>query len=435
METPPPIIAPNKPSTGKVPPVSSSPFTKDIRRKKLRSWGITAVIAAFILSLLGLYLYTSGRSTILILDTSKDITITLNGQKAPTKLTNKGYEITVFAGSYRLQIAKTHYLPFVQDILLGRGQSLQVRPAYAFQPTSKQSEVATVDYVRPSVDEKSVFYLGDNRKTIYRMNISSQIRVPLTTTNLHGVSDVQWSSQPDVALITEADGVYLREIPTFNFTTQTLVKLGGPEIISPIWDPLNPERLAFAYFTAGGERSLVFSDKRLTKMDRKADLSAIPNPKLIWSPNDAYILLVARSSDPGLENLWVYTTADGTLKQLTTGGSILDASFSPDSGIILYESQSAGISVLGTMKPDGSGQKQLNVAGKVAQAAWKGSSGFYLPSQNSNAITSYGIDGTSKEVVFAFPTQLSIKGMFYFGTSKTLIFYTDSSLYTVGLAL
>jgi hypothetical protein len=250
------------------------------------------------------------------------------------------------------------------------------------------------------------------------------------------VSDVQWSSQPDVALITQNDGVYLREIPTFDYQNQTLVKLGGPEIVSPIWDPLDPERMAFAYYPASGEKSLVFTGKHLSPLDRKADLSALTNPKLTWSADDAYILLLNRSSDLTQNNLWVYTTADGSLKQITTGGKITDASFSPDSDIILYESTATSATAsLSLIKPDGSSNKTLNIAGKVARAAWKDNSSFFLPNDDDNSLTLYGTDGTKQRAVFAFPTALKIKGMFYFKASKSLIFYTDDSIYTVGLEL
>lgn len=417
---------------------AKNPFTGNIQRATQKKWLIIGVIAVFLVASLGYYFYAAGKGKVLILDTSKDLKITLNNQSVKATKTDQGYTFSVFAGTYRLQIVKPSYLPYVQDIQVIRGQTLTIRPAFAFQPTSQKTEASTVDFVRPSLDEKSIFYLGDSRKTIYRMEIANQVKIPLTDKPLRAVTDVQWSSEPDVALISQPDGVYLREIPKFDYQNQTLVRLGGSEIISPIWDPLNPERIALVYSPSSGEHSLVFTDKRLSSLDRKADISGITNPKLIWSPNDNFILLIGRAADYAKNNIWIYDTTNGSLKQITEGGNVLDASFSPDAQTILYETYTADptnrfASTLSLMKSDGSGKTPLNINGKVARSAWKDNTSFFLPSDN-NSLISYNIKGNPERVTFNFPQDLLIQGMIYFASSKTLIFYTADTIYTVELA-
>jgi hypothetical protein len=249
---------------------------------------------------------------------------------------------------------------------------------------------------------------------------------------LSGITDVQWSSEPDVALITRNDGVYLREIPRYDFLNQTLLKIGGPEVVSPVWDPLDPNRLAFAYFPTTGERSLVIADKRLVTLDRKADISGIPNPKITWSPDREYLLMQGRSSAYSERNLWIYKAADGSITKIGNTG-VANASFSPDSGTLVYEveDQVTGEKSLWAVKPDGSENRALYLKGTVAKVAWRDGSSFFLPGGDSNILEIHKLSGGKDNVPFSFPTTLTIEGMHYLASTKTLIFYTSSSIYTV----
>lgn len=417
-----------------------NPFHGSIRRNQLKMGVlIVGVLALLFGGGIFYFIHTNQGQIIVEVDPKDTITISLNGRQVSGSKDSKGTHLSVYAGQYRLKVEKSDYLPFVQDILLNKGQTVTVRPGFAFQPKENKDETTSIDYVRPSKDQKSLFYLGNGRRTIYRMDISNRLQIPLTDRPLSGVKDIQWSGDPDVAIIPQATGTYLQEIPKYDFERQASIKVGGSEIISPIWDPNDPNRLAFGYTPASGERSMVFTDKTFSQLDRKIpDLGPINNPKLSWSPDSSFVILLSRSSNLNTNNIWVYTTADGSLKQLTQTGSILDAGFSPDSSHILYETQanaSTNTSTLNVMNVDGSGQKSLNIHGKVAQAAWKDATSFFFPEQSTNALVLYGLDGSRKDMSFSLRDFPSVQGMFYFSASKTLIFYTSQTIYTVNLAI
>jgi dipeptidyl aminopeptidase/acylaminoacyl peptidase len=273
------------------------------------------------------------------------------------------------------------------------------------------------------------------------METANKVQIPLTTQPLSNVKDIQWSADTDLALIVQTDGVYLHEIPKFNFATQTIVKIGGTEVNSPVWDPTNPDRLAFIYTPASGEKSLAFSDRRIQTIDRKnIDIDAIPNPRLVWSPDARYLLLIGRATNSSQNDLWVYATADGSLRKVTENGGVLDASFSPSGGIILYETYSADPgnplgSSLNVVRVNGTDRQPLNLAGKVSQAAWKDDSSFFLPEPKQNALILNGLDGSQQALAFSFPDAGAVQGMFYFAQDQTLIFYTSDAIYTAAVAL
>ena len=423
----PPALDTSKQTTQKA---TGNPFASSIRKTRLRQVGVAITVFLLLFISVGYYIYLNNRGGILILDKSSDLSVSLNGTDTRTSLTSKGSFIRVYPGEYRVTLTKPHYLPFTIDINLAKGQTVAIRPAYAIVPTAEQAAQSTIDFVRPAADQKSVFYLGNKRSTIHRFELSSNSPAPLTNSPLQAVSDVQWSSDPTVALITQSDGVYLHEIPKYDFQNQILLRLGGNELISPIWDPNNPGRIAFAYAPASGEHSLVFADKRLATLERKADIAAIANPKLVWSSNDAYIALIARSSDSYLNNVWIYTTANGNLEQLTTVGDVTNASFSPNSDILLYET-SDGLSVI---KVGSNQAKSLGVKGQVAKAAWRDNSSFFLPNPSRNSLSIFSLDGSSKDIPFSFADTLAIQGMYYYNQNNTLIFFTNTTIYTVSLS-
>jgi hypothetical protein len=423
---------------------AKNPFQAGMQKQKILSF--IAVCSLAILVIGGVYWFIAiyNRSGLLILDTGENITITLNGKLVNTTKKDKGLFISASAGSYKLTITKNSYLPFTQNIRLGRGITDEIRPVFTLlKPTLTEGTASsTIDFVRPSSDQSTIFYLGNQRTIIYRMDINNLYSIPLTSHPLNGITDINWSWNPDLALVTMADGVYLQEIPYYNFVTQTMVKIGGPEIVSPVWDPNNSGRFAFAYFPSTGESSLIFTDKYMRKLDRKANINGIPNPKLVWSSDSSEILLLGRSADSSQNNIWLYDTTQGTLKQITQGGGILDASFSPSGDYILIEKLSnVANSPLSTslsyIDVTSNQVTPLNIAGKVAKAAWKNDTSFYLPDVKDNNLLLTTLSNSIKQtaIPFSFANSLTIEGMYYYPSTHTLIFYTSDSIYAVSLAL
>jgi hypothetical protein len=421
------------------PSKKENPFQRT-RRLALRRRVITiASICLVALSILGGLIYYATRGGILILEADSNFTVLLNGHPAKLIQEKDGVFIRARPGVYRLELSRSGYEPFTADITLGSGKIVKLRPVFSVLPKTTTAANTTIDYVRPSLDGKAVFYLGNNRQTIFRLEIANQIQVPVTIDPINGISDIQWSESQDVALIHLPDGYYLQEIPIYDFTHEVRVKITQQYISSAVWDPNNGDRIAFVYNPPTGEKSLAFSDNRqISSFDRRADIRNLTNPKLVWAPNSNYVLLVNRSGDMSQNNVWIYKTTDGSLNQVTTSGGVLDATFAPDSGTILYETRSVDPtnplgSSLSVISPDGTNQKDLGLVGKVARTAWKDGSSFYLPDTVQNNLTLYSLKGSTQQIPFSFPSS-SIQGMYYAADTKVLLFYTTQSIYLSDLA-
>lgn len=410
------------------------PFAKPQRNRRLLS--IVLISGAVLLLIIGVIFYTrSRRSGIIVSGPTTGFTITLNGRPVVTQTTEKGLYIAVYSGRYRLKIDRPSYSSYTADISVPSGKDVLVRPTFVLLPSSSATAQQGIDYVRTSPDQKTLYYLGDGRRHLYRLEVGSQAPIKLTDQPLSGVEDLQWSNDPNVAILVLSDGVYLHEIPKFDFEHQQLLKIGGSEIISPVWDPSGTGRIGAAYFTQQGERSLVVAHKPFDPIDRKADLKGFTDPKLIWSPDGRYILVINRSATAAANNIWIYSLEKATFEQLTTTGNALNASFNSDSSAFVYErlplSNEQGDRVLVAYSLGNKTEKPLSLQAPLSEATWKDASHLLVDEPTTHNLVLVGLDGSTQSENFTFPGD--IRGMSYFTPSTTLIYYTKDTIYSVGL--
>jgi len=413
-------------------PTSENPFHSTLRARRLRHILIgSGVVLAVVL---GIVLYSSSRhSSIRIPNVGKDYTITLNGQAV--KISYKGNDayIPVYNGLYRLQITRPNYQPFTSDVTVSAGQESIVRPVFTLIPATQASAQAGIDYVRPSLDQKAIYYLGDARTRLYRMEIANQVHIPLTERALTGVADVQWSGNPDLALLVLDDGIYLQELLKYDFENQDIVKVAGPEVRSPVWDPTDSSRLAAAYFTEAGEKSLIIADKRFTQIDRKADLSSFTDPKLVWSPDGKSIMIINRSTNAADNDIWVYSVTQALLTKITTAGNVVDANFNTDGSAILYGQLDGAAQTLKVYNLSAQKETLLPVSSDVSRTAWRDSHSLFVPTDNNELQVVDTVTNSISTLSYTFPQDISIAGMYYYPKNGTLIFFSDSAVYTVML--
>lgn len=418
-----------------------NPFSASKRRIIILNVVLYSVVFAGLFGAAYWYLYKYSRSGILIIDPQESIEIRLNNKQVKTTKHEKGLFIQAQPGQYILSINKKSYSTFKQNIRLGRGKIAEIRPTFTLSPlfaNQNDSISNSIDYVRASYDEKALYFLGNNRTTLYRMEIANLSQIPLTIAPLSGVVDVQWSQEPNVALIQQDSGIYLQELPSYDLVEQNLVKIGGTDIISPVFDPNNSRRLAFAYFPNSGERSLVFSDLTIKTIERKTELPDMVNPRIKWSKDSKYILIFDRSNDLSKNNLWVYNTSTGNFKQYTEEGNIMDAMFNPDGSQILTQKFNKTTEKMDLFLIDSRAGtlKNLNITGDINKIAWKDDRYFYSPNKDENELILFDTEKkTAKTIPFTFDSNLQINGMLYYPTNQNLIFYTSSAIYTINLSI
>ena len=414
-----------------------NPFAKSRRVVAVRGIVIWSIVVLLITG--GLFLFTrSQQSNILILGSSTDVSVAINGQNVQVTKDPRGIILPIYAGKYHIQITRPDNEQFIADVTVASGTTLAIRPTFTLYPPNSGSGtgkgIGSIEYVRSSPDQKELYYLGDNRSRLYRMEIATKSIVPLTELPLSGVTDVEWSTDPNVAIVVQTDGTFLQELPSYDFSTQRLVKVGGTDILSPVWDPTNSNRIAAAYFNSAGEKSLVLTDKHFATLIRKADLSTFTNPKLVWSPDSKYIAVINRSSNAAENNLWIYTLASGDFRAVTSSGSVLNASFSPQSNDLLYETlvgTEHQINVLQTATGNVLSTQVTNTT--VQETAWKDDASFYTTGTTDNTLVLHTLAGGSENVSYSGSSGNVLSGIFYFAASQTLVFYTNTTVYTVAM--
>lgn len=410
----------------------ANPFKQRRQKRHLLTIGLAASV--LVLAGVALYLYLRSQQTgILIVDTGATLKISVNGKVIQPEATEEGYFLPVYAGQYRLQIERTDYAPFVADVTTVPGTIYSIRPAFSLMPNSSTDTSYDVNFVRPSPDGKSLYYLSDNRTRLYRLEVGAQSAIPLTDRALSGVTDVQWSSSPYIALLTQGDGTYLHEIPRFDFKNQIFVQVAGREVISPVWDPNNPERIAAAYFPPSGERSIVLSDKRFSDIRRIFDLRDLPQPRLVWSPDSYKILLIGQGANPDDQNLWLLSLNNGQLQQLTTSGGITDASFSPDSSKLLYQYEDNGTLTRAVLTIADGTISTIPGSIEVRKTAWKDNENFFEPGIDGQSLVLRSLSGSFQTLPISLTSSQSIESLFYFKESGRIMFATPSSVYSVAV--
>lgn len=441
-------LLPSKRDNAAAPPVADWPNASSLdqplatgepahpfaaKSKRQTSTLITYVLIGLIIlgAAIGGYLYLNSlKGTVLITDLQPDYEVHINNATHPVK--SDRITLTIAPGTYRVTVKRPNYEAYTQDIVLKKQQKITIRPIFTLaDKRSEDKRVASVDYAQVSQDREYIYFLGDNRRFLYRLTIDNQKQDILTSKPLNQVTDIQWSGSPDLALITQRDGVYLHEIPRYDYHTQEVVKIAGTDVVSPVWDPTMSSRLAFAYYPPSGEKSLVFSDKRLIQLDRKADLKELPPVKVRWSPDASYVLLIGNSTKSSDNYIWVYTTANGSLRKLSEQNNVFDVAFSPDGKTVLAQVGSgSGAQLTAVSLTDGKGVLTQPIASTLTNVTWIDSEHLFVAEVGKNQIAVMGLDGSVKSLPYQYPTQDQIQGLFYFPNKNNLIYYTKNGIYT-----
>ncbi len=423
------------PFTQKQQGVATNPFEHRHQRRRLRIgiWAGGIVLVAAV----GFYLYALRQQTgILILEQPNTaLNVTINGRGVVPEIVARGYYVPLYAGTYRLEITKGGQLSFTQDVLTEPGKVIEVRPSYNLLtnlPSNARS--ATVDFLRPSLDQSSVYFLGDSGRRLYQYAVGSQQQIPLTDTVLSDVRNVQWNGKPSRALITTGSGLYIQEIDRYNFTTQNRRKIAGTEFASAAWDPNEADRLAAAYYPGTGEKSLVLIDSLFSNIRRIGSLTDLPaTPHIIWSPNSAYLALLPQSTNPADQNIWLTDLATNITSQITKQGDVREVTFNVDGTALLYLVSENNQLVRKFSSIDGKTVKTVTGAGRLQTLAWKDASSFYEPNEDGSRIVLTNALTGAQRVAVNISNASEIQSMYYYPKTNTLIFATKTSIYSVAV--
>ncbi len=403
----------------------ADPFAKARRARQVRQFGIVGLI--FCMAIGGLWWWNRQQvSTLIILDDPTQVAVGINGRQAETISDGDRIVVKLVPGRFRLELQKEGHMPYVGDLTLKPGETLRLRPVFTILPDGEAAGGGTISFVRPVLDQNLLYYVGDGNR-LFRYDLVERLDYAVTERSLSPITGVEWGRDDQVALIAKPDGIYLAEVPIFNFRDQLVRKVATSEILSPVWDPNRDNRLAAAYFSNAGERRLVLTDRTFSALDRKADLSQFTKPILTWSSTSKYIAI--REGATATSDVWLYELATGSLRQLTSGGGVTALRFSPDDTYVTVGGTPGELRILKTS--DGSGSSYPTNA-TVEQAAWFDAKTFILPKPGGTGFQLVGVDNTARELPVTLAAS-PLVGIEYFAAKQTLVFYTDRTVFSVSL--
>lgn len=413
--------------------------------KKLVMSVYTTVLITIFAAVVIFWFFSRSFATIHV--TPNDATVTIDGGQTST-VTNGSLRVNLTPGVHTVTIDADKFIGQTKEITLSRGFAKQVNFELKAVPDPTQITAAG-KLLSKANDFNSAYYLSSDNKTLYKIGVTLDendvIRIkqnrPITDPRLSGIESIAWSPTGELALFKKGTSAFLFDFMRYDFIHQTET-LWANTIGEIAWSPDNTE-VAYIY-NGNGENSLILSNFTNTSVDRVLDLRdyKINNPILRWSPDSETILLIPRNSDYAENKIYAFSVFSRKLNLIADSGSQTDATFSPDSGKILYatyskDPKSSTPYIISVMKKDGSEKKSLEIRANLNKIAWN--------KDSKNIIVANMDDVTNQEMVYNFDTEqklqtgfsisnfggLIIRSLLLTDDNKIILFETNDGIYAL----
>lgn len=387
------------------------------------------------------------RSTLNVTFAPTEAVVTLDNAPLNT-LPNGTARIITRPGNHVLKVEADGYVAEIQNIKLkgGRSQAFKfdlVAIPKPYELSTNDIKNIAVDAITSGDEAGSVFFLGNGRSAIFKAKFNAdkslQTVSQITNPSLSGITDIFWSPKKDAIIYKKSDGVYYLDFQKFNFISQQEVKIGDGSIGDIAWSP-DDSKIAYYYAPGTGEQSLVFAGRTNSNPVKVANLAdlEISNPYLAWSPSSEWLAVIPRNTDANSNKLYLFNAYTREIKAISESGNIVKASFSPDSGKVIYATNSPDPttpipSVLSIMNIDGEEIKSLDLRADIGKVTWLDNDhvavATYDPELKIETLFRYNVvkkqkEGFSIPLVGAYVTSL-VTG----NDAKTLYFTIAGKLY------
>jgi hypothetical protein len=400
----------------------------DILKKILIIAGIVLIIGALI------FVFFFYKGTIVFNPSPETARIDING----VSLTGQA-KIKLNPGSYHMTISSPDYVDYTKIINIGVSQKINLNIALKKLPVPEKILDDNVQFLSKSLDG-NLFYLGNSGKTIYRMtdiaNKDLRKSLPITPDVFENIKYLAFSSNYDLAILKKDNNTILYDFMRYDLLHQELHDWGG-NIGYIIWSP-DGNKIAYYYQTSQGEKTLISANKDNSTVERIYNFkdTNITNPKLVWSPDGNKILVIK-------DDIYIFDIYTKTLTQVTNGGGVTDATFSPDSKNILYNhiDSTQNISLL-MIDIDGKNIRDLTVKTYLDKIAWIDEKNMILAipdtetSSLSDRIVKINTDTFSQEEYdYASKNgKISPSNIIYDKIDNYLFFLANNNLYSLDLS-
>jgi hypothetical protein len=388
-----------------------------------------------------LYAFILKSPTVIVQSSPESATVLIN------KIEQPSHRLTLKPGSYDLTVSFTGYVTYQGSITLKRGQKL-VLPILLKQVPTATLLTTNLNTVPQFFDAThDVYFMGTNNTTLYRTrNLVGEAGVKveaMTSNTLLGAEKVAVRPDGEVALIKMSDGIYLYDFKRYDFLNQSKT-LWGTNIDDFAWSPNNLQ-VAYTYYGANGEQSLMLSDIQNNNQRREIDLTKdkIDHPSIAWSDDSRHLLLVAKSTQTKTNYIYTYDLFIKKFAQLTEVGEVEGAKWSPDGEYIAYvapgrDSAGSTTNIAWIAKSDGSGVTPLNVAvSSISKLCWENNStGVIVASNNTDGsikLQSVDLSANITPYQYAPPTKFNPDNIMSIPKDSRLLFTNDGQLMSLGL--
>lgn len=339
--------------------------------------------------------------------------VEINNLVVPLNTTGYG-RATVKPGDNKIEITADGHIGYSTTVSLKGGKTSTYQIELRKDPTpinigNLEEANNTVQFISPADEDNSMFYLGNNGRTMYKAifniddkgGIVTSLNKPITNPVLSGIKDVIWSPNKAVAIFKKDGGKYtIFDFKKYNFVSQEELNF-GENIGDLAWAP-DDSKIAYYYSTPEGEKSLIFADKANKEMTRVANLAqeGIDNPFLAWSPNSEWLIVIPRNKDIATNKIYLFNAYTRSFKTVNDSGNNVEAVFNKNGDKIIYstyspEPGSAVKQTLSIMDIDGNNKKLINLRAYIPKI-------MFLNSMESSIIAATYDQEIGKESVFLF---------------------------------
>lgn len=362
------------------------------------------------------------------------ITINPTPSNAKIEIDNNTYlagkRIRLSPGLHTLKISTSGYITYEKEQRFKISQIIKLNQTLRKMPEPNKFHDFKVEFPVLGQDKKSISYLSNNGRVIYQVSTDFEPGqnakyIALTAEKFDAPEKIYWSPNQLFLIFQKSGKTFFFDFKRYDFTSQE-IKDWGEDIGDVTWSPAS-DKVIYYYAPPSGEHSIIRSNTDHTEIERLYDLKkdAIENPKLIWSPDGQKVLVIQNQ-------LYVLDILTRTLTKLIGTETALNASWSPDSSKILYETV-AGLSVIGA---DGKNNQNLNLRSGINKTIWlPDSSGFFAAVKSASPLDDLFkitlADNKKGQFVYDAPISVDMTNLMLSGDLKKMYFTSGERLFSL----
>ena len=330
-------------------------------------------------------------------------------------LNSQGYgRATVKPGANTIEVTADGYIGYSTTVSLGRGKTGTYQVELREDPTpinigNLDEANNTVQFISPADEDNTMFYLGNNGRTLYKATfniddggkITESLNKPITNPVLSGIKNIIWSPNKAVAIFKKDNGLHtVFDFKKYNFVSQEELPF-GEHIGDLAWAP-DASKIAYFYAPPSGEKSLVFADTANKNITRVANLAneGIDNPYLAWSPSSEWLIVIPRNKDISTNKIYLFKAYTRSFKTINDSGNNIEAVFDKSGDKIIYSTYSPAPTEavkqnLNIMNLDGSDKRSLDLRAYIPKI-------LFTNSMAEKIVAATFDSETNRESVFLF---------------------------------